>query len=243
MVVGPVSRPRLRAGRETRSERETDAGRAGDAVSRLGERLRLAAAPRDRCAGHSTGARVAEIRLLRAAPRVVERHAKNGALSFSDLRAARVANEDGLSSHDSPSVVEITVAISTSRALLICEELYAFIARVFLVTLHRQIRHYDSRVMDTAHDRRPRGRPDGAGAARGGRPRPAAGRPRGRARAAALRPVARQPARDRQRRRARGSARDRRPRPRPQGRDGHARGPRRRRARRTGSSARRSAAR
>jgi hypothetical protein len=96
-----------------------------------GERLRLAAAPRDRRTGHSTGARVAEIRLLCASPRVIERHAENGAFSFSDLRAARVANEDGLSSHGSPSVVEITVVISTSRAFLISEEVYAFIARYF----------------------------------------------------------------------------------------------------------------
>jgi hypothetical protein len=96
-----------------------------------GERLRLAAAPRDRRTGHSTGARVAEIRLLCASPRVIERHAENGAFSFSDLRAARVANEDGLSSHDSPSVAEISFAISTSRAFLICEEVYAFIARYF----------------------------------------------------------------------------------------------------------------
>jgi hypothetical protein len=100
-------------------------------LSRLGERLRLASAPRDRCAGHSTGTRVAEIRLLCASPRVVERHAKNGALSFSDLRAARVANEDGLSGHDSPFVAEITFAISTSRAFLIWEEVYAFIVRYF----------------------------------------------------------------------------------------------------------------
>jgi hypothetical protein len=107
MVVGPVSRPRLRAGRETRSERETGTG-APAIRSRLGERLRLATAPRDRRAGHPTGTRVAEIRLLCASPRVIERHTKNGALSFSDLRAARVANEDGLSSHDSPFVAEIT---------------------------------------------------------------------------------------------------------------------------------------
>ena len=100
-------------------------------INHLGERLRLAAAPRDRCAGHSTGTRVAEIRLLCASPRVIERHAKNGALSFSDLRAARVANEDGLSSHGSPSVVEITFAISTSRAFVICEVVYAFNLRYF----------------------------------------------------------------------------------------------------------------
>ena len=116
MVVGPVSRPRLRAGRETRSERETEAGAPALRVARLGERLRLAAAPRDRCAGHSTGTRVTEIRLLCTSASIIERHTKNGAFSFSDLRAARVANEDGLSSHDSPSAVEITFAISTSRA-------------------------------------------------------------------------------------------------------------------------------
>ena len=98
---------------------------------RLGERLRLAAASCYRHAGHSAGTRVAEIRLLCAASGVVERHAKNSAFSFSDLRAARVANEDGLSSHGSPSVVEITFAISTSRTFLISQEVYAFIARYF----------------------------------------------------------------------------------------------------------------
>jgi hypothetical protein len=125
MVVGRVSRPGLRAGRETRSERETGAERAGDGVARLRERLGLAAAPRDRDAGHSSGTRVAEIRLLCASPGVGERDAENCAFSFSDLRAARVANEDGLSSHESPSAVEIGLDNFHVSSFSGREELYA----------------------------------------------------------------------------------------------------------------------
>ena len=73
--------------------------------------------------------------------------------------------------------------------------------------------------------------------------RAAPGRDRDRARAAAVRPLARESARNAERGRPRGGTRDPHPRARPQGGDGDPRGHRAMSARRTGSCARRSAAR
>jgi hypothetical protein len=107
MVVRRVSRPGLRPGRESRCERETERSRhaapfrrGGRRPTTSGERLRLATAPCDRRAGHSARARIAEIGLFRATTCVVERHAKDGALSLADFGAAGVANENGLSGHN-----------------------------------------------------------------------------------------------------------------------------------------------
>ena len=66
-----------------------------------GEGLRPAATAGNGRARHAAGARITEIGLLRTTTRIVERHAKNGALSFPDFGPARITNENGLSSHDS----------------------------------------------------------------------------------------------------------------------------------------------
>ena len=79
---------------------------------RSGERLGLAPASRNRRAGHPAGTGVTEIGLFCATARVVERHAKNCAFSLLHFRAARVANENRLSCHESSSVSEIISTIS-----------------------------------------------------------------------------------------------------------------------------------
>ncbi len=64
-------------------------------------RLRPAAAAGDSLAGHLAGAVVAQIGLLRATPCVRIAHAQHGPLAFTDFLAAVVANQHGLSRHDS----------------------------------------------------------------------------------------------------------------------------------------------
>jgi hypothetical protein len=55
--------------------------------------------PGDLPAGQLPCAVVAEIGLLRAAPRITERRPHDGSLSFIDFLATVIANENGLSSH------------------------------------------------------------------------------------------------------------------------------------------------
>jgi hypothetical protein len=66
-----------------------------------GEGLRPAPTAGNGRTRHAAGARITKIGLLRTATRIVERHAKNGALSFPDFGPACITNQNGLSSHDS----------------------------------------------------------------------------------------------------------------------------------------------
>jgi hypothetical protein len=66
---------------------------------RLLHRLGLATAARDRDTRRSSGARIAEIRLLRAPTRIVERYAHHRALAFAHLSTTSVTDQDSLSSH------------------------------------------------------------------------------------------------------------------------------------------------
>jgi hypothetical protein len=68
-----------------------------------GRGLRLATAASDLLAGELRRARVTEIGLLRAAPGVTERDAKDGAAAFLDFLTAVVADENRLSGHVYPS--------------------------------------------------------------------------------------------------------------------------------------------
>ena len=79
-------------------------------------RLRPAAAPRDRLAGHAARASVAEVRLLRPPPGVVERDAHDRALRFAYLRTAGVADENRLSSHSFPPLPSLTFS-DTRRSI------------------------------------------------------------------------------------------------------------------------------
>jgi len=81
----------------TRQKREMEVTNLWLAARR--SRLRPAAPARRRTPGHLAGAVVAEIRLLRTAAGIGVVQTKRCALSFANLTAAVVANENGLSRH------------------------------------------------------------------------------------------------------------------------------------------------
>jgi len=86
------------AAKKNRGKSEVFAAADRAAVATRLRRLdaRTAAPPSGGAPGHLAGAVVAEVRLLRPASRIRERHAENGALPLADFLLAIVTNEYGL---------------------------------------------------------------------------------------------------------------------------------------------------
>jgi hypothetical protein len=78
-----------------------------------GRRLRPPASPRDLLARHLSGAVVAQVGLLRTAPRIGEVDAHHRPAIFGDFSRTAVAHEDRLSRHDSPPSLGLVATFET----------------------------------------------------------------------------------------------------------------------------------